>query len=199
MHYSGGERVIDLVRGQAVFEVAHESQRPFRVSAGSGGVVAVGTRFDVYRRIDTATVTVVDGAVAVYAGDPPRLTPTGLILEGATRVGAGYQLEINGGPGVPRRVDARAVVAWLQRQIAFENRALGEVAADFNRYGPIALGITDQRIRALPISGVLDAYDTDSFAAFLATLNGVVVQRTPTRIRVLSLASADREPLSVAR
>ena len=41
-------------------------------------------------------------------------------------------------------------------------------------------------LRALPISGIVDAYDTDSFAAYLATLNGVIVQKTPTHIRVLS-------------
>jgi hypothetical protein len=41
-------------------------------------------------------------------------------------------------------------------------------------------------LRALPISGIVDAYDTDSFAAYLATLKGVIVQKTPTRIRVLT-------------
>jgi ferric-dicitrate binding protein FerR (iron transport regulator) len=32
-------------------------------------------------------------------------------------------------------------------------------------------------LRAMPISNVFDAYDTDSFAAFLQTLDGVVVQK----------------------
>jgi transmembrane sensor len=82
------------------------------------------------------------------------------------------------------------VVAWLQRQIAFENEPLGEVAAEFNRYSPIPVEIDDDTLRALPISGIVDAYDTDAFAAFLATLSGVSVQKSPTRIRVLSQASS---------
>jgi transmembrane sensor len=90
-------------------------------------------------------------------------------------------------------VDARAAVAWLQRQIAFDDQPLGEVAAEFNRYGRIPLEVEDPALRALPISGAFDAFDTDSFAAFLARLDGVVVQRTPTRIRVLSVATAERE------
>jgi hypothetical protein len=51
----------------------------------------------------------------------------------------------------------------------------------------------------LPISGLCDAYDADSFAAFLATLNGVVVRKTPPRIRCLRQSPAPREPLPAAR
>jgi ferric-dicitrate binding protein FerR (iron transport regulator) len=49
-----------------------------------------------------------------------------------------------------RPVDARAVVAWLKRQIAFENQPLGEVADEFNRYGHIAIEIDDEGLRSLP-------------------------------------------------
>jgi ferric-dicitrate binding protein FerR (iron transport regulator) len=53
-------------------------------------------------------------------------------------------------------------------------------------------------VRALHISGVFDVYDLDSFAAFLETLHGVVVQKTPTRVRVRNIASAYREQQAVA-
>jgi hypothetical protein len=51
----------------------------------------------------------------------------------------------------------------------------------------------------MPISGAFDAYDMDSFAAFLESLDGVLVQKTPTRIRVSKLASAKRERDPVAQ
>jgi ferric-dicitrate binding protein FerR (iron transport regulator) len=57
--------------------------------------------------------------------------------------------------------------------------------------------IKDESLRALPISGIVDAYDTDSFATYLATLQGVIVQRTPTQIRVLTRESL--EPPATAR
>jgi transmembrane sensor len=196
VRYSRRERVVYVDRGQALFQVTHEGRRTFRVAAGHAEVVAVGTEFDVYRKSGSVMVTVVEGTVAVFAGPPPE--PTALLPPDAVRVGAGYQIEVGSRIGAPKRVDARQAVAWLHRQIAFENWALGEVAAEFNRYGPIPLEIDDQALRALPISGVFDAYDTDSFAAFLEKLSGVVVQKTPTRIRVLSLASS-REPLAVTR
>ena len=192
VHYSRRERVVDLDRGEALFQVAHESERGFRVAAGTAQVITVGTQFDVYRQPGAVRVTVVEGTVAVYTG-PPQLPPTGL------RVSAGYQVEVGGQVGSPLPLDTRAAVAWLKRQIVFENEPLGEVADEFNRYGHIAIEIDDEALRSLPITGVFDAYDVDSFVAFLDTLNDVVVQQTPTRIRILRRASAPREPRSDAR
>jgi len=184
VHYSHGERVVDLERGEAHFQVTHDAQRRFRVAAGEAGVLAVGTQFDVYRRPGAVTVTVVEGAVAVFTATAPQ---------SALRVAAGYQVEVGERVGSPRPVDARAALAWLERQIAFENRPLGEVAEEFNRYGGVAIEVEDQDLRALPISGVFDAYDSDSFAVFLGTLSGVQVEQTATRILVRKLASAPGE------
>ena len=139
----------------------------------------------------TATiVTVVEGSVAVLAGEPPPPGVTGF-PPGALRVNAGYQVHVDAG-GVsaqPIPVDVQQTVAWLQRKIAFEQRPLGEVADEFNRYGSIPIEIDDAALRALPISGVFDAYDIDSFVAFLQTLDGVRVERTNARIRVFSVKS----------
>ena len=190
VRYAHGERLVSVDRGQALFEVAHDRQRRFRVQAGQAEVIAVGTQFDVYRQAAAVRVTVVEGTVTVYADRLPART---------VRLDADHQVEVREEIGTPRRVDARASVAWLLHQIAFEEEPLGAVAAEFNRYGRVALVIDDAALRTLPISGVFDAYDTDSFAAFLATLDGVVVQRTPTRIRVLTVAAAERERHSETR
>ncbi len=88
-------------------------------------------------------------------------------------------------------------MAWLHREIVFQARPLGEVADEFNRYNKIPIEIDDPALRALPVSGLFSAYDIDSFVTFLGTLDGVAVQRTPSRIRVFNLSteelpSADR-------
>ena len=81
----------------------------------------------------------------------------------------------------------------------FANHPLGEVVAEFNRYGRVPIEVEDEALRSVPITGVFDAYDTDSFVVFLATLDNVVVQRTPSRIRVLSRASQTPESRPEAR
>ena len=107
VQYSRRERVVDLDRGEALFQVAHDAERGFRVTAANAQILAVGTQFDVYRRPGTVLLTVVEGTVAVYTG-PPQLAPNAL------RVGAGYRVEVGGRVGLPHPVDARAAVAWLR-------------------------------------------------------------------------------------
>jgi transmembrane sensor len=183
--YDRDERVIQIEHGQALFTVAHDDRRRFRVVAGQAEVVAVGTRFDVRRAGDRTEVTVVEGQVDV------RLTAKALFVSVAEplvrRVNAEYRLQIDGGvmPAQSERIDVRAAVAWLQHRIAFENRPLGEVADELNRYGIVQLGIDDPALRALAIGGVFNAYDTDTFAAFLESLDGVRIERTASEIRVL--------------
>jgi transmembrane sensor len=199
VRYSHGERAVSVDRGQALFEVVHIGQQQFRVQAGRAAIIAVGTQFDVYRQSGTVRITVVEGTVAVVAGPPPSRLPADLREAQAVRVDAGNQVEVGERIGEPRHVDPRAAVAWLSQQIAFEDEPLGQVAAEFNRYGQIPLVIDDNSLRGVPISGVFDAYDIDTFAAFLATLKDVVVQKTPARIRVITRATAEREQLSVTR
>jgi transmembrane sensor len=100
-------------------------------------------------------------------------------------------VDAGGRPGEAVPVDVDRALAWLQHRIAFELRPLGEVADEFNRYGSLPIEIPNPALRALRISGVFDAADTDSFVAFIETLEGVRVERTPTAIQVLS--EADQE------
>ena len=195
VRYSSAERVVDLNHGQALFEVARGDGRRFRVSAGEAQVLAVGTEFDVYRRRDVTLVTVVEGTVPVCAGEPPPLA-SGIAPPGPSqRVNAGQQIGVEGGKLWPEPVpvDAKAAVAWLQHQIVAEDRPLGEIVDEFNRYAPVSIEIEDPALRALRVSGRFDVYDTDSFVAFLSSLEGVAVERTATRIRVINVGATKGE------
>jgi transmembrane sensor len=67
VNYSKQERGVELIEGQALFHVAHDTSRPFIVAVGATRVRAVGTQFDVYRKSNGTVVTVVEGRVAVYS------------------------------------------------------------------------------------------------------------------------------------
>jgi transmembrane sensor len=60
-------REFELREGQALFEVAHDSAKPFIVKSGNIQVRAVGTQFDVNRKRSGTVVTVVEGRVKVDA------------------------------------------------------------------------------------------------------------------------------------
>jgi len=177
VRYGRTERLVELVRGQAYFEVAHEPARHFRVAAGTTNIVAVGTQFDVRRDGALTIVTVIDGRVMVSSTDAAhRQVP----------VSAGEQLRVIDGalPDHAIPVDAQRSAAWLRHQISFDQEPLGAVVAEFNRYGVVPIEIESPSLASLQVSGVFTIGDTDTFVAFLRTLDDVTVQATPARIRV---------------
>ena len=91
VRYNGHERVVEVERGQALFHVAHEHARRFRVIAGAAGVIAVGTEFDVFRKSGSTLVTVVEGKVAVFSGEAPTMTANAVLPPQTLSVGAGEQ------------------------------------------------------------------------------------------------------------
>lgn len=100
--YSKQERDVELIEGQALFHVAHDTARPFIVAVGATRVRAVGTQFDVYKKSNGTVVTVVEGRVAVYS------TPQGQQLsdgsgEGPTLPGPAQAPAPSAGFASPRR------------------------------------------------------------------------------------------------
>lgn len=184
VRYEPTERVVTLERGQAVFEVAHDAARPFRVLAGAAEVIAVGTRFDVYLKGSTTLVTVTEGRVTVDNIAPPGAAHPAAGT--AVQVAAGQMVRVESGqpPSAPLPIDASRATAWLHRQISFEAAPLGDVAAEFNRYAAVPVEIDTPALRSLAVSGVFSVDDTESFVAFLRSLDGVGVEVTATSIRV---------------
>jgi transmembrane sensor len=174
LHFSATERRVEVLRGQALFDVAPERQRPFRVVAGSVDVVAVGTSFDVYRKPQGTVVTVVSGKVNVFAR--PAVTGAATARQ-AQPLAAGEQAQVAAKADAPqvKRVDVARVVAWTQQQIMFDQEPLLEVANEFNRYGRVPLEIRDPALAQLKITGIFNAYDTESFVGFLRRMEGVTV------------------------
>jgi transmembrane sensor len=189
VRFSKVERRVDLDHGQAMFEVAHNAARPFRVRAGATEVIAVGTQFDVYRHdSQDVTVTVVQGKVDIVnleernhsAGSGPNIT-----TQPALRLHAGEQVQVGsaGQGATPKAIDILAATAWVRREIVIEGRPLSDVAAEINRYVPKPIEIDDSTLKDLQVSGVFDAYDSDSFLAFLRQYD-VEIEEVPNSIRV---------------
>lgn len=71
--YSDEYRRVHLLQGEALFTVAKDATRPFRVYAASGRIQAIGTAFSVYVTGADVQVTVTEGRVSL-ASVEPKLT-----------------------------------------------------------------------------------------------------------------------------
>jgi transmembrane sensor len=163
-------RVVQLLQGEALFEVEHDAQRPFDVHAGNVVVRAVGTQFDIDQRATRTAVTVVKGRVAVIApdshtGDPPILS-------------AGDRVVVDGaGPGaLEHDVNLAEATAWTHQELVFHHRPLGEVADEFNRYNVGRIEIRSPSLREQEVTGTFRSNDVASFVAVLEGIPGVEVK-----------------------
>jgi transmembrane sensor len=162
-------RSVQLLQGEALFEVAHDAQRPFDVYAGQVVVRAVGTRFDIDRRAARTAVTVVEGRVAIIAAG--SRTGTLPVLSAGERV-----LVDSAGPGaVEHDVNLAETTAWTQHQLVFHHRPLGEIAEEFNRYNVGRIQIHSPLLREQEVTGTFRSNDVASFVAVLAGIPGVHV------------------------
>jgi transmembrane sensor len=79
------ERRIELRNGEAFFDVAKDSTRPFIVDTGDRHIVAVGTKFSVRRDGHAVAVIVTEGKVRIDSTSPETLTPAPIpVLEAGT-------------------------------------------------------------------------------------------------------------------
>jgi transmembrane sensor len=205
IRYSGDRRAIELLDGQALFQVAKDARRPFVVTSGDTRVRAVGTQFDVNRKKTGTIVTVLEGTVAVVSEHPTMRAAS--LADSAARAGSapgtpgarGSALDTRGEPPAravylsageqldlatavasrPATVNVAAATAWKQRHLMFESATLTEVAEEFNRYNErqlVVRGAAD--LYGFHISGTFSSIEPDGLLDFLRAQPGVEVTET---------------------
>lgn len=165
VQFTGAERQIILEQGQALFTVAHDADRPFRVSAGATEVTALGTVFDVRRRPEGARVTLIQGAVVVTDADARA--------GGTWRLQPGQQIETTKPNPAPVVVDAGEATSWTQGRLVFRGTPLREAVAEINRYLPDKIVLAVGSLANTPVNGVFATGDGDAFVAAVSDLFGL--------------------------
>lgn len=160
------ERRIDILRGEALFEVAHEEpSRPFIVYAGTTQTRAVGTQFVVtYEPSGNVKVSVVEGRVrfknVLSNGDfEERSLPAGAGASVANGQMSGFSFS---------SYDAIRRVFWKDDTLHMSGATIGEVVARLNVREPQQIVIDDPRIAAtlLP-STFVTQYTLDKFLSLI--------------------------------
>jgi transmembrane sensor len=180
--FSAAARKVELVEGEAFFQVSNNPRRPFTVEAGSATVTAIGTAFNVYRDQRESRITVTEGVVRVVETDVPatRAAATELVYaEQQLSAGAGGLQEV-----IP--VSTRLTLAWQRGEIIAEGMSLPELAAQLERYHDIHILITDPRVAAMTISGVFELAEPDSVLRAVALSLELEVEQLDSRnVRLL--------------
>ena len=180
VEFSDDGRNVRLVSGEAMFDVARDPNRPFRVVTDGAMIQAVGTQFNVrYRGADTM-VTVVEGVVDVQSTPPPPSTGGAVAqLPAASdaarpadshtaRLTVGQQARVASGEVAVIDTNVQEATSWRERRLVFDARPLEDVVNEFNLYNDDQFVISDAVLGDRVISGVFGADDRQSFVLFLS-------------------------------
>ena len=189
-------RDIELLEGEALFSVAKDTNRPFRVHVRHTIVEALGTQFSIYLGNSGTKIAVTQGRVRVFENlnpTPVIVDPNGLVwtdtatfpfyqpLEGPV-VSAGQEASVD----TPDRfadfeVQTRRVgleelerrLAWVNGSLFFSGETLGEAVEEFNRYNYRKLKVTDPTISQIRLGGKFETTNLDSFVQALKQVYGI--------------------------
>ena len=168
--FVAGERQVELLAGEALFDVMHDKARPFRVVAGDTTVTVLGTRFDVSRRGDATSVAVGSGHVRVDSGNAAALD-----------LRAGDWVRIGAGGAVEKGADLPDfLMAGPDARLAARNRPVSEIVDRIRPWFNGRIVIADGSVGRQSVTGVFDASDPlRALEALVVPQGGRVIKVTP--------------------
>ena len=203
VNYESDQRDVVLIAGEAHFEVAKDTRRPFVVKAGEGIVRAVGTAFSVRMNPQALKVTVTEGKVALRTFEPqelaainthnkntqlgsseiaapplPSTKDRGYLVQGQS---VDFQPQAETGLGNPiqqlKQHDIEQQLAWRKGLLLFAGEPLAQVIEEVNRYTKLDIQIIDADIADLSIGGQFKVGETEAMLKVLEISFGIDVSR----------------------
>jgi transmembrane sensor len=179
VRYRAEERHVELVQGEALFDVARDPRRPFLVEAGDTAVKAVGTSFTV-RRLGAQPVQVLvrTGVVEIARPAQPDIRPQRVAAN--IRAVAPLAAPIVETPLAPQAVSRQ--LAWREGMLSFEDMPLRDAAAEFARYSDVRIAFADPAIGGETVTGLFAANNPRGFARSVALSLGLQTRNGPESV-----------------
>lgn len=146
--FSNGQRIVYL-KGEAYFDVAHDSKKPFIIYSGALRTQVLGTTFTVsaYNEQKPQKVTVLTGKVGVVdeSSKAHALLTPGLC---ATTDQKNQSLIVS------RMADPTDAIAWMDDKMIFEDATLADVAIALSNKYAVKIEINNRRIASRHITAI---------------------------------------------
>lgn len=158
--YTNGQRVVRLLKGEALFTVRHDPAHPFQVMVGHLTIKDVGTVFDV-KADGTAmdTIAVREGRVSVEnatAHNAPVL------------LDAGQVFQVTAGQGVTGDMASQEVGLWAQGFYVAHSQPVSEVISTLSHYMRGTVLVHGRGLSTEKVSGLYKLSDARSALQTLA-------------------------------
>jgi transmembrane sensor len=166
-------RQVDLVRGEAFFDVAHDAARPFTVKAPEGSARVLGTAFDLERGDGRLELSVRRGRV--------RLAPSGLIHRTADLTVGQRAFAKEGRLSAVRAFDLHAD-DWRSGWLETDGVTLARLVERLNRASPTLITIADPDLGRQRVAGRFRLDEPRTLVRNLALMHGFTVRETTSGV-----------------
>ena len=211
VNFHTDERSVELISGEALFDVTPNPDRPFVVYADTVTAEAVGTSFVVRLRDAVTELAVVEGVVAfskipsaietlarrdavnvpektlpALSRPEPVIVKAGQTLTSAALTSVDSESAAEPLPMLTER-DMLRKLSWTDGFLDFSETPLEEVVDELTRHNPVTIEIADPDLRELKFGGVFRTGDVEQLLGALEGL-GVDVERQGTNRYLLRMA-----------
>lgn len=171
-------REVTLQAGEAFFDVRHDGQRPFSVSAGDARATVLGTRFDVALADARTELSVEQGLVRFGAYDQDR---------NAVLVPADHGAALDAGQlEAVRKLDGAPVAAWRDGWLEAEDMPLWRLVSQLQRWTDRPIRIADRALGDKRVAGRFRLGRPEQQLDNLASLHGFRLHRSDSEYVISS-------------
>lgn len=158
-------RLLTLVKGEVLIQVASDASRPFYVETPDGDIRALGTRFIVDRQSDGTVISMLESSVAIRTTEQREHS-----IQSSTVLHAGQQVRIQAQSiGDIKNIEIDSVeAAWKNHQVVAHNRPLVEILDEINRHRPGQIFYDRKALAHITMGAVLPLDNTDQALQLLA-------------------------------
>lgn len=145
------QRTIELLQGEAFFDVDPDADRPFIVQGEHSTTRVLGTRFFVYRKNNSDEVNVLSGKVQVTNNNRPKES---VLLHDHDSVSVNRD-----GLNKTHIANTKLANSWVDGYLVFQDVALVDVIEQVQRYRNGVVIFKDDSLRQFRINGRINLRD----------------------------------------
>jgi len=171
--FSENRRQLNLVKGEASFNVAKDKSRPFTVTSGQQSFTALGTIFNVQKNDNNhLELIVTEGRVLIADSNEPlgslieKISNTVQYPNSNNIIIANEKSTIINKIQLPTsKLTSQTLfqeLAWKKDMLIFEGESLSSALDEISRYTDLRFTIEDQKLANKKVSGVFMAGDIEA-------------------------------------
>lgn len=174
------KRVVSLLHGAAMFEVAKDEKNVFVVQSDKVNVEVVGTRFEVIRTPESTTVNVEEGVVRTYYKDAWFQKQDEALLTSADSITYGHE----GATVHHTTINPNAIAMWRENRISFHQTSLKNATEEFSKYTNATFSFAVPEIETYQITGIFSSHQLDIFLNTLTKIYPVKVTKNGLHVEI---------------